>query len=446
MAISNYRVTASVLNIRSGPSTDYKVVGSYKNGAIVDVYETRSGWARVGTDRWCSMSYLSLISTDPNAGLAPSYVPTKDLENRPIYLMQTDSRWKNAMYSAINDKSQTIGQSGCGPSAASMIINEWFDKNYGPVECCNWAASAGYRTANNGTYWSMMKAIAVKFGCKFSQTASYDEAKNFLKNNKGSLIVCIMGKGNWTSSGHFILMYKCDDNYVYINDPASTLDRRQKNTAALLKSQCRQYFCFVKPTNPDDATTWAEKDKEVAIDQLAMVVTATVLNVRSAPTTSDGNNIVGTVGEGAIVRATKKCGDWYWVTGTNLTGGKPVSGWCAASYLSDANINNLNSDIASLVNEAINYLANIKFLNSPEWWRECIFDMDYLTNLVVAITNAIDSRGLKTIGKNEYSDVTKAIDALTKIGVISSPDYWKTNYTKVKNVNHLILGAARWLC
>lgn len=507
MAVATYRVTASSLNIRSGPSTDYKAVGSYKAGTIVNVYEAKNGWARVGTDRWCSMTYLSLISTDPNAGLAPSYVPTKDLENRPIYFMQTDSRWKNVMYCPINDKSRTIGVQGCGPTAACMIINEWFDKNYGPVECCDWSASAGYCTVNNGTYWSMMKALAVKFGCKFSQTASYDEAKDFLKSNKGSLIVCIMGKGNWTSSGHFILMYKCDNNYVYINDPASTLDRRQKNTAALLKSQCRQYFCFVKPTNPDDATSWADKTKEVDIAQMAFVVTASILSVRSAPTTSDGNNIVGTIAEGALVRATKKCGDWYYVTGTanapittvvnytvvkgdswwkiaanklgsgarmeelaklngkttkdmlhpgdvikistvttDTANGKIISGWCPASYLSDANINNVNSDIASLVAEAINYLSNIKFLSNPETWRECIFDMDYLTNLMIAITNAVDSASLKSAGANKYTDVSVAIDSLNKIGVIASPDYWKNNYSKVKNVDQLIFRAAEWLC
>ena len=129
-----------------------------------------------------------------------------------------------------------------------------------------------------------------------------------------------------------------------------------------------------------------------------------------------------------------------------MANGKIISCWCPASYLSDANINNVNSDIASLVAEAINYLSNIKFLNNPETWRECIFDMDYLTNLMIAITNAVDSASLKSAGANKYTDVSVAIDALNKIGVIASPDYWKNNYSKVKNVDQLIFRAAEWLC
>lgn len=39
------------------------------------------------------------------------------------YYSQVDSRWKNHKYSAINDKSQTIGTSGCGPTCASMIVS-----------------------------------------------------------------------------------------------------------------------------------------------------------------------------------------------------------------------------------------------------------------------------------------------------------------------------------
>lgn len=39
------------------------------------------------------------------------------------YYSQVDSRWKNHSYTSINDKSQTIGSSGCGPTSASMIVS-----------------------------------------------------------------------------------------------------------------------------------------------------------------------------------------------------------------------------------------------------------------------------------------------------------------------------------
>lgn len=437
-----YSVTASALNVRSGPSTSYAKVSTLYNGDIVTVTSTSDGWAMIGTNQWVSMQYLKALSE--NGRLTPSYVPTKDLDNRPIYLMQTDARWKNKMYSAINDPSQTISSGGCGPTAASMIVNEWVDHMYSPVEACNWAASAGYRTANSGTYWSMMKAIAVKYGFKYSETANGDTAKKFLDDNPGSLVICIMGKGNWTSSGHFILMYKCDGNYVYINDPASTSSTRQKNTFSLLKSQCRQYFCFAKAENSEDAASWAEKNT-VDIEKQAMVVATTMLNVRTSPTTSDGDNIVGVVDEGALVYATKKCGDWFYITFTDNTGAS-IIGWAAASYLNDANISNVNSDIASLCKEALDYLTNIGFMASPDYWGLHIFDISYLTNLIISITNAIDNRGIKKCSDNspEYT-VETALDYLTSIKVINSPDYWVSNYSKVEFLDSLIINAAKWL-
>ncbi len=52
-------VTASWLNVRKGPGTNYSVVDCYKNGTKVTVYETKSGWSRIGTNKWVSSSYLS---------------------------------------------------------------------------------------------------------------------------------------------------------------------------------------------------------------------------------------------------------------------------------------------------------------------------------------------------------------------------------------------------
>jgi len=39
------------------------------------------------------------------------------------YYSQADSRWANHKYSAINDKSQTIKSSGCGPTCSAMVVS-----------------------------------------------------------------------------------------------------------------------------------------------------------------------------------------------------------------------------------------------------------------------------------------------------------------------------------
>ena len=180
-------------------------------------------------------------------GIAPSVNASEP--GRPIFFLQTDKRWSGKMYShpSLNDPNQTIGKSACGPTAASMLINTYVDRSYGPVECANWCAANGYRTKDNGSAWAMMKALAQKFGFTYMETKSIDSAYEFMKTNKNAHCIAIMSKGNWTNGGHYILIWKMDDKYVYVNDPASTKSGRLKNTKELCASQCRNFFCFAYP-------------------------------------------------------------------------------------------------------------------------------------------------------------------------------------------------------
>ena len=50
-------VTATELNIRTGPDTSYEAVGKYVNGDQVTITETKDGWGK--TDKgWISMTYV----------------------------------------------------------------------------------------------------------------------------------------------------------------------------------------------------------------------------------------------------------------------------------------------------------------------------------------------------------------------------------------------------
>lgn len=64
-----YRVTANgSLNVRSGPSTSYSIVGSISGGTNVEVLGIYSGWAAIeynGAACWLSMDYLALVDLAP---------------------------------------------------------------------------------------------------------------------------------------------------------------------------------------------------------------------------------------------------------------------------------------------------------------------------------------------------------------------------------------------
>lgn len=186
---------------------------------------------------------------------------------QPIYYMQTDSRWKNHNYSAPGEN-KTIGSSGCGVACSAMVIATLKNKNITPVETAEWSMAHGYKALNQGTYYTYFIPQFKEYGieCKRLNTSNlygkssstyHAEALNALKN--GNWVIACMGKGNWTSSGHFILVYGYEDGYVYINDPASKASNRIKNTWDLFASQIKYLWTVTVPDSLKKKETTTEK-------------------------------------------------------------------------------------------------------------------------------------------------------------------------------------------
>lgn len=56
------RVNYTFLNVRSGPSTAYGLVGKLNQGDMVEIFETsREGWHRIGANRWVMGSYIQIV-------------------------------------------------------------------------------------------------------------------------------------------------------------------------------------------------------------------------------------------------------------------------------------------------------------------------------------------------------------------------------------------------
>ena len=169
---------------------------------------------------------------------------------KPISYLQTDSRWANVDYSAKGEKT-TIGKSGCGPTAMAMVLATWADKSVTPKSECTWALAHGYKAPHQGTYYGYFAAAAKRYGlyCRMLNGASiygnpnskyHAEAKAAV--DRGNLVIACMGKGLWTSSGHFVLVWKIGGNTIYINDPASTRTARTQGDYSLFKQQVKYYF------------------------------------------------------------------------------------------------------------------------------------------------------------------------------------------------------------
>ena len=174
---------------------------------------------------------------------------------KPVSYMQTDKRWKSKKY-ATTGESSTIGSAGCGPTCAAMVIAEYVNPNITPVETAQWSMKNKFKAYKQGTYYTYFKAQGAAYGLNWEQlnpssvygktTSSYhSKALEAIKN--GDYVICCMGKGNWTSSGHFVLWYGIDGNYALINDPNSTKSSRIKGNYNTFKSQVKYYFICHRP-------------------------------------------------------------------------------------------------------------------------------------------------------------------------------------------------------
>ena len=195
---------------------------------------------------------------------------------KPVSYLQTNPRWKDKDYSAKGEKT-TIGASGCGPTAMAMVLATWADPKVDPVTECAWALAHGYKAPHQGTYYGYFKPAAARYGLKCamlngasiygnSKSAYHAQAKKAL--DAGGLVIACMGKGNWTSSGHYVLVWKIDGDTIYINDPASTLPRRTRGSYALFRQQVKYYWTIDAPTGKKE-----EDEIDMTIDEMIAKMT-----------------------------------------------------------------------------------------------------------------------------------------------------------------------------
>lgn len=131
-------------------------------------------------------------------------------------LLQWDSRWGYVPYGG-----SCIGLAGCGPTCISMVVFSLTgDETATPDALAEYGMRYGYYVAGAGTDWSFMTDAAEAYGLSVNQLG-LDEAvmKQYL--DLGYPLICSMGSGDFTRSGHFIMLYGYDAEGFMVNDPNS---------------------------------------------------------------------------------------------------------------------------------------------------------------------------------------------------------------------------------
>lgn len=197
-----------------------------------------------------------------------------EMNKQPVSYLQTDPRWAGLDYSAPGEKT-TIGASGCGPTAMAMVLATWADLDVNPKTECAWALKNGFKAPHSGTYYGYFEPAGRRYDLKVyrlnytniygnATTAYHAQAKDAV--DRGDLVIACMGKGNWTSSGHYVLVYGIEAGTVFINDPASTKVARTKGSYELFKKQVKYYWVIERPVSKLD--TKKEDELDMTIDEM----------------------------------------------------------------------------------------------------------------------------------------------------------------------------------
>jgi len=117
-------VTASTLNIRTGPGTSYEKVGTYKKGDQVCVVSISDGWAQLDTGYYVCADYLS----------APTPTPDIPIVHTKVRDALLKSEWKSKAYSLTVAYDVAIAQGYSVKTAVGLMANLYHEGNYGVVE------------------------------------------------------------------------------------------------------------------------------------------------------------------------------------------------------------------------------------------------------------------------------------------------------------------------
>ena len=147
---------------------------------------------------------------------APADTVGEVVQGQVPLLLQWDERWGYAFYA-----DDMIAVNGCGPTAIAMVAAGLTgDNTVTPYKVAQFSAGNGYYAGDSGTSWTLMTDGAQQFGIYGEEMGlSEDEVFSALEN--GHPIICSMRPGDFTTTGHFIVLTGVEDGKIRVNDPNS---------------------------------------------------------------------------------------------------------------------------------------------------------------------------------------------------------------------------------
>lgn len=170
---------------------------------------------------------------------AAGHLTDDEKEKECPLLLQWDRRWGYQPYGDMN-----IGISGCGPTCLSMALFALTrDEELTPQKIALYAMENGYYVEGTGTAWALITDYPAVCGVNVREVQMEESALKAALD-WDQILICAMGPGDFTTAGHFIVIYGYDEEGFFVNDPNCIARSGQKWPFETLKGQIKNIWAL----------------------------------------------------------------------------------------------------------------------------------------------------------------------------------------------------------
>ncbi len=156
----------------------------------------------------------------------------------PLFL-QWDPMWGYEDYG-----SSVIAVTGCGPTCLAMAgYYLTGEEQFNPAYLASFSEKRGYYESGYGSSWTLISEGAEKLGLSVEELPLVKK-KMVNALEAGNPVILALGPGDFTSSGHYIVLTGVEDGKFQVNDPNSRIRSQRLWSYEELEGQIRNIWAI----------------------------------------------------------------------------------------------------------------------------------------------------------------------------------------------------------
>ena len=157
-------------------------------------------------------------------------------------LMQWDPRWGYETYG-----SDYLAVTGCGPTCLAMAgVYLTGNEELRPDRIAEFAQRSGYYASGYGSSWTLISEGSGELGMTATELPLVKK-KIVDALEAGNPVILAMGPGDFTTTGHYILLTGVEEGLFRVNDPNSYANSEKLWSYEELEAQIRNIWAMSTP-------------------------------------------------------------------------------------------------------------------------------------------------------------------------------------------------------